>query len=44
MISDSVVELQLAGLRLWLRWWSGFYEGAESVLGKRLAKQLLLAV
>jgi hypothetical protein len=37
-------RVRLAGLRLWLCWWSGFCGGAESVLEKRLAKQLLLTV
>jgi hypothetical protein len=38
------LRLWLWQLRLWLCWWSGFCGGAESVLEKRLAKQLLLTV
>jgi hypothetical protein len=48
---NKTLRVRLAGLRLrlwqlwlWLCWWSGFCGGAESVLKKRLAKQLLLSV
>jgi hypothetical protein len=36
------LRLWLWRLQLWLCQWSGFFEGAESILEKRLAKQLLL--
>jgi hypothetical protein len=44
MVRLAGLQLWLWQLRLWLCWWSGFCGGAKFVLGKRLAKQLLLTV